>query len=58
MDARLKRWLVDQKTDPRIREEGTDAINFAGHEVYDLLALAAEWAYWKGVNDVRNRHGL
>lgn len=58
LDSRLQRWLVDQGTDPRIRSGGTDAISFAGHEVYDLLATVAEWAYWRGVTDVRNRHGL
>lgn len=57
-DARLKRWLVDNSTDPRIREQGIEGMTLTGGQVYDLLFDVMDHFYWHGVDDVRERHGL
>jgi hypothetical protein len=57
-DARLKRFLVDNSTDPRIREQGTEGLTLTGGEVYDLLFDVMDRFYRYGTGDVRERHGF
>jgi hypothetical protein len=57
-DARLKRWLVDNGTDPRIREQGTVEMTLPGGEVYDLLFDVMDRFYKHGTADVRERHDI
>jgi hypothetical protein len=66
--GRLRRWLVDNGTDPRItdREEDEDGepegespeVTMTGEALFDLLHSVAERFYWHGVDDVRERHGF
>jgi hypothetical protein len=60
-DARLKRWLVDNGTDPRIRDEdgvAGEEITINSKDLHWLLLQAAERFYFYGVEDVRTVHGL
>lgn len=57
-DARLMRWLVDHKTDPLIRSEGTEPVTMTGGDLFDLMYDVTEWAYHNGVHDLRERHGI
>jgi len=57
-DARLMRWLVDSKTDQRIRSEGTDPVTMSGNDLFDLLYEVTDWAYHNGTDDVRNHYGI
>lgn len=67
-DSRLKRWLVDNEADPRVREAedgendqpltAAEDVTISGGSLYDLLWRVAERFYWHGVDDVRERHGI
>jgi len=59
--ARLARWLVDSKTDPRIRDEDDVAgleMTVNSRDLHFLLFQVAERFYLYGVDDVRERHGI
>lgn len=66
--ARLKRWLVDNEVDPRIRDTEYDDedrplttaenVTISGDNLYDLLWRVAERMYWHGVDDIREPAGL
>jgi hypothetical protein len=57
-DARLKRWLVDNRVDMRVREDGTAQVTEQAGEIYWWLFQVAERMYWHGVEDVRERYGI
>lgn len=57
-DARLKRWLVNNSTDPRIREQGIEGLTLTGGEVYDLLFDVADRFYSYGTDDVHEHYGI
>lgn len=51
-DARLARWLVDNKTDRRIRSGGTERVCLTGGELWDLLYQVVDRFYHHGTADV------
>jgi hypothetical protein len=57
-DGRLKRWLADNRQDPRI-EDGDDVageeMTVHSKDLYFLLLQVAERFYWHGVEDVQAR---
>jgi hypothetical protein len=67
-DSRLKRWLVDNGTDPRIREieydeddqplTAAEDVTMSGADLHSLLLQVAERMYWYGADDVVERHGI
>jgi hypothetical protein len=67
-DARLKRWLVDNQVDPRIREVEYDEddqpltvaeeVTMSGDDLHFLLFQVAERMYFYGADDVRERYGI
>jgi hypothetical protein len=60
-DSRLARWLVDNGTDPRIRDEdgvAGEEITVHSKDLHFLLFQVAERFYFYGADDVRERHGI
>jgi hypothetical protein len=67
-DVRLKRWLVDNQVDPRIRDIEYDEddqpltvaeeVTMSGDDLHFLLFQVAERMYFHGVDDVCERYGI
>jgi hypothetical protein len=50
-DARLAGWLAGERTDPRIRRDGTEPVTITGGDLFGLLLKVRDWACRNGIAD-------